>query len=100
MRTTVLIPLHRSEPWFEVVSRNLRTLAPVANLVVSDATGSDDTWERLRARHADLPITWLGTRPLEPGWVAHCNDLLARTDTELAMWLPHDDDLTADSMVV
>lgn len=92
----MLVPLHRSGPWIDVVSRNLRTLAPVARVVVSDATGLDDTWERLRARHPDLPVTWLGPRSLEAGWVAHCNDLLARADTELAMWLPHDDDLTAD----
>lgn len=96
MRTSVLIPLHASARWTDVVSRNLVALAPVARIVVSDATGVDDTLDHLRSRHRDLPVAWLGPRPLEPGWVAHCNDLLGRAGTEFAMWLPHDDDLRAD----
>jgi hypothetical protein len=95
MRTTVSIPLHASAAWVDDIVENVRRLAPVARVVVSDATGVDDALDRVRAVVAGSPaadqVAWLGPRALEPGWVAHCNDLLARADTELAMWLPHDD---------
>jgi hypothetical protein len=94
VRTTVLIPLHASERWLPVVTGNIERLAPHARLMVSDATGLDDALPRLRERLGDLTeIEWLGPRPLPPGWVAHCNDLVERASSELAMWLPHDDDV-------
>ncbi len=97
MRTTVLVPLHASGAWEEVVAGNLTRLTGHADLVVSDATGVDDTLDRLRRRFGERPgIAWLGPRPLRSGWVAHCNDLLARTRTELVTWLPHDDEVDAD----
>ncbi len=96
MRTTVLIPLHASERWLPVVAGNLERLAPQARVMVSDATGLDDALPRLRERFESLEnIEWLGPRPLRPGWVAHCNDLAERASSELAMWMPHDDDVDA-----
>ena len=95
MRTTVSIPLHASAKWVDTVVEDVRQLAPVARVVVSDATGLDDSLDRVRAAVAGSPgadqVVWLGPRPIEPGWVAHGNDLLARATTEYAMWLPHDD---------
>ena len=97
MRTTVLIPLHASAPWLPVVAGNIERLAPHARLLVSDATGVDDTLGRLRERFFDLTdIEWVGPRPLRSGWVAHCNDLVHRAATEFVMWMPHDDEIDAD----
>lgn len=97
MRTTVLVPLHRSAPWLESLTEQLGALRGTALVIVSDATGADDTLAALRARHGDDPaITWLSPRSLAPGWVSHCNDMLARASTEFVMWLPHDDHIDAD----
>lgn len=95
-RTTVAIPLHASARWFEVIDANLARLAGHAHLVVSDPTGLDDTLARLRARHEQVDgIEWR-TTPTAPGWVGHCNALLAEATTEFFMWLSHDDDVGAD----
>lgn len=97
MRTTVLIPLHVSARWLPVVTGNIERLAQHARLVVSDATGVDDTLDLLRRRFEEHPgIEWVGPRPLAPGWVSHCNDLVSRAETEFVMWLPHDDEIGAD----
>jgi hypothetical protein len=89
------MPLHASAMWVDTVVEDVRRLAPVARVVVSDATGLDDALDQVRAAVAGSPgvddVVWLGPRPLEPGWVAHGNDLLARAATEYVMWLPHDD---------
>jgi len=100
MRTTILIPLHASARWREVVAGNIERLAPHAKILISDATGLDDSLDWLRARFGGLShIEWLGPRKNAVGWVAHCNDLLGRVTTEFAMWLPHDDDADADWIV-
>ena len=98
MRTTVSIPLHASARWVDQVVANLRALAPVAHLVVSDATGVDDALDEIRRAVGDIgpEVTWLGPRDLDAGWVAHGNDLLARVATPYAMWLPHDDEVGPD----
>lgn len=94
MRTTVLIPLHRSAPWLPLVEANIARLHDHCRIVVSDAHEHDDALARLREAVAPLPtVTTLGARDLAPGWVAHVNDLLDRADTEFAMWLPHDDEI-------
>ncbi len=97
MRTTVLIPLHASARWLPVVTGTIERLAPSARLLVSDATGLDDTLDRLRERFgARAGIEWVGQRPLARGWVAHCNDLVERSTTEFVMWMPHDDETDGD----
>jgi hypothetical protein len=84
-RTTVAIPLHASARWFDVIGANLDRLAGHARLVVSDPTGLDDTLSRLRIgrEHVD-GIEWR-TTATAPGWVAHCNALLAEATTEYFM---------------
>jgi hypothetical protein len=95
-RTTVAIPLHASAPWFEVVEANLGRLAGHARVVVSDPTGLDDTLPRLRAAWGHVEgIEWR-TAATAPGWVAHCNALLAEATTEYFMWLPHDDEIDSE----
>ena len=80
-----------------MVERNVRALAGVARVVVSDATEADDALVHLRARLADVEaVRYLGARQMPAGWVAHCNDLQARSDTDYFMWLPHDDEIDAD----
>jgi hypothetical protein len=96
-RTTVAIPLHASARWLDVVGANIDRLSGHAHVVVSDPTGLDDTLQRLRSGREHLEgIEWR-TSPTAPGWVAHCNALLAEAaTTEYFMWLPHDDDVDAD----
>jgi len=95
-KTTVMVPLHRSTVWLDVVAGNIERVASVASVVLSDATGEDDALERLRRRFDGLDgVTFLGPRAIKSGWVAHSNDLLARASTPYAMWLPHDDEIDA-----
>jgi hypothetical protein len=92
MRTTVLIPLHNSAPWRSSIAEQLHELTDAAHVIVSDATCEDEALRELRDEFGHDPmITWLTSRTLAPGWVAHANDLLARATTEFVMWLPHDD---------
>ncbi len=94
MRTTVLIPLHRSAPWRPMVEANIARLHEHCRIVVSDAHEHDDTLALVREHVADLSnVTTVGARALAPGWVTHVNDLMARAETEFAMWLPHDDEI-------
>lgn len=91
---TVLIPLHRSARFLDVVEANLARLAGGVRIVVSDADAADDTLARLRAAWSGEPtIDWRGPRPIAPGWVSHYNDLLLAVGTRYAMWLPHDDEI-------
>ena len=94
MRTTVLIPLHRSSPWRPLVAANVERLHGHCRIVLSDAHEHDDTLARLREHVSDFPgVSTVGARDLASGWVAHVNDLMTRADTEFAMWLPHDDEI-------
>ena len=99
MRTTVLIPLHRSSRYVEAVAGNVARLAGLARVVVSDATELDDSLAQLRARVTAPGVCWLGARPITPGWVAHCNDLQSRVTTPYTMWLPHDDEIGPEWIV-
>jgi hypothetical protein len=95
-RVAVLVPLHRSARFIDVVEGNLRRLARVAHLVVSDADEADGTLAELRQRIADdVDVVWLGRRDIAQGWIAHYNDLVARVEHEHFMWLPHDDEIDA-----
>jgi hypothetical protein len=94
MRTTVLIPLHRSAPWSDLVDANSERLHEHCRIVVSDVHEHDDTLNRVREQWARLPhLETIGARDLEVGWVAHVNDLMQRAKTPFAMWLPHDDEI-------
>ena len=93
-RTTVSMPLHGSAQWIDVIAGNIERLAPVSQVVVSDVSSLDDTLDVLRARFGGHPgVEFLEPRAIAPGWVSHCNDLLARARTPFGMWLPHDDDV-------
>ena len=94
------IPLHRSARWIEVIESNVRALAPVAQVVLSDAGESDATLATLRERLAGLHgVEFLASRPGCEGWVSHCNDLQSRCATEFFMWLPHDDSIATDWVI-
>lgn len=91
---TVLMPLHRSARFSDVIEANLARLAGGVRIIVSDVDGSEPTLAALQARWSGEPsITWLGPRGIGGGWVAHYNDLLARAETRYAMVLPHDDEI-------
>lgn len=99
--TTVLIPLHESATWLQTVCGNLARLAGHVSIVVSDATGRDDTLSVLEREWGGREgITLLGARSLRPGWVAHYNDLLARVRTPRFLWLAHDDDIDATHVTI
>jgi len=94
MRTTVLIPLHRSAPWRDLVDTNIERLHKHCRILVSDAHEHDDTLTHVRERWARLPhVETVSARELAVGWVAHVNDLIQRVETPFAMWLPHDDEI-------
>lgn len=97
MRTTVLVPLHRSERWLPVVAANIERLHAHCRIIVSDVDEADDSLATLRQRFAAVSsVSFLGSRPIARGWVAHCNELMARPRTPFAMWLPHDDSIELD----
>ncbi len=76
---------------------NIERLLGHADLVVSDATGIDDTLDRLRREIPPRPgLRYLTPPSVAPGWVAHCNHLLESARTPHFMWLPHDDEIGAD----
>lgn len=94
MRTTVAIPLHRAARWAHVVEQNIASLRSAAHIVVSDPFESDATLSELREKFDHVPeVSFLGRRDIDPGWVAHCNDLQSRSSTEFFMWLPQDDSI-------
>ena len=90
---TVTIPLFRSAPWLEVIERNVTRLAGVARVIISDPTGADEAFLALQDRGFGASVEFAGARDLEPGWVAHCNDLAARARTPYVTWLSHDDEI-------
>lgn len=97
MKTTILLPLHRSHRWKSALIDQVRELQQVAELVISDATENDDTLAELRDEFGDAPrITWLGRRPLADGWRAHANDLIGHVSTPYLMWHSHDDHIGVD----
>lgn len=97
MKTTVAIPLHRSQRWLDVIAGNIERLLGSARIVVSDASGLDDSLDRLQRRFGDLAdVEWRAGGAGRSGWVAHCNALLGAATTPYFMWLPHDDEIDED----
>lgn len=98
---TVLIPLHDSLRFIEVVRRNIGELSPMARVIVSDPLESDGALRQLERDHGRDPnVTFVGRRELGTGWVPHYNDLLSRTRTPFFMWLAHDDEIDASYLSV
>jgi hypothetical protein len=95
VKTTVAIPLHRSEQWVDIVAGNAERLSRVARVVISDPEEVDDGLSLLRLRLDGLDVEFRGRRSLAKGWTAHCNDLLLNATTPYMMWLPHDDEIDA-----
>ena len=93
---TVAIPLHRSARWVDTVVGNVRRIHGAARIVISDATEADDALARLRHELQDIDVEWLPRRDVEPGYVPHYNELMARASTPFFMWLPADDEIDAD----
>lgn len=92
MTVSVLVPLHRSRPWVDVVSANLARLPDDVEIVLSDRSRLDDGWEVLGERHGSDPRVRLVSARDDPGWVGHYNALLGAGRGEYAMFLPQDDD--------
>lgn len=93
---SILIPLHRSERFVDVVVGNVDRLSATCEVAVSDPE-DDAVLDHVRARVREPDrVRWFGPRPLEPGWVSHYNDLLATVETDSFLWLPHDDEIDLD----
>lgn len=93
---TVLIPLHRSLRFIEVLRQNIRELSPTTRIIVSDPFEHDIAFHLLKTECVGNPnVTFIGRRDLEASWVPHYNDLLSRVRTTFFMWLAHDDEVDA-----
>ena len=94
-RVSVLIPLHRSARWVDVVSANIAALPDDVEVILSDRSRLDDGWDVLAARHGRDPRVRLLSGHDDPGWVAHYNALLVAGRAEYGVFLPQDDDFPA-----
>ena len=89
---TLALPLYKSSRFFDIIVKNLETLA-YANLeiLVSDRHCADDALERLRARFGhDARFRFMPARD-EINWVEHFNVLLCAATGEYFFWMMHDD---------
>lgn len=91
---TILVPLHNSKPFIEVVRRNILELSDDVRMIISDPFENDETLTVLRTEFAHRQhVLFMGRRDIQPGWIPHYNDLLSRVKTKFFMWLAHDDEI-------
>jgi hypothetical protein len=95
-RLTIAIPIHRAERWVPGIVGNVGKAPEWSRVVISDASGLDDSAARLEDLFAGNPIVEVVKRPDHLDWVAHCNLLLEESLTEFFCWLPQDDVLMSD----
>ena len=95
-KLTIAIPLHGAERWLEGIAANVSKAPEWSRVVISDASGLDDSAERLSALLATDPGVSVVKRPRHLDWVSHCNLLLAEAETEFFCWLPQDDLVLSD----
>ncbi len=95
-RLTIAIPIHRAERWIPGILENVSRAPEWSQVVISDASGLDDSAARLEELLAGSPNVKVVTRGERLDWVAHCNLLLEEAVTEFFCWLPQDDILMSD----
>ena len=93
-KVTVLIPLHHSMPFIEVVRQNIRELSSVTRIIVSDPFENDEVLNVLKSEfHGQQHLDFVGRREIASGWIPHYNDLQSRVRTRFFIWLAHDDEI-------
>jgi len=95
-RLTIAIPIHQAERWVPGIIENVAKVPDWSRVVISDASGLDDSATRLEDMFAGNPIVEVVKRPDHLDWVSHCNLLLEEAGTEYFCWLPQDDILMSD----
>jgi hypothetical protein len=96
-KISVLVPLHNSKSFIEIVDKNIAELKETANLIISDAFENDDSLSQLRKKWQNLSnVKFLGRRDIKPGWIAHYESLLSMVETNYFMWLAHDDEIKVE----
>ncbi len=95
---SLLIPLYRSNRFFDVVCENIRTvLLQGGSVIVSDQERGDDCIERLQAKFGQEP-RFLALDEAEAGnWVSNINRLIRSVRTDFFRVVPHDDSASAQS---
>ncbi len=96
-RLTVAIPLHEAAPWMEGIEEIVSRVPDWARVIISDASGLDDSVERLAVTYAADPRVSVINRDKCLDWREHANLLLAEADTEMFCWMPQDDLVSPDS---
>lgn len=95
-RLTIAIPIHRAERWVPGIIENVGKAPAWSQVVISDASGLDDSAARLEELLAGSLNVKVVTRGEQLDWVAHCNLLLEESRTDFFCWLPQDDILVSD----
>ncbi|MBK8293602.1 MAG: glycosyltransferase [Solirubrobacterales bacterium] len=96
-KLTVAIPLHRAAQWIEGIEDIVSRVPDWASVIISDASGLDDSVERLAVTYAADPRISVVSRDQSLDWREHANLLLAGADTEYFCWMPQDDLVSPDS---
>lgn len=89
-----MLPLHQAGRWQRVIEDNLAAMPAAARILISDATGVDDTLDQLEQAHRGDPRVGFLRPAVSAGWREHCNALLAEVQTPLAAFMPQDDSIT------
>lgn len=93
-RLTVVIPLHRAEPWIDVISENISLIPVRTRILLSDVTCHDGALDILATRHSADRRLRLRRGTGSHGWREHTNLLLQSVRTEFLAILPQDDSIT------
>jgi hypothetical protein len=95
-RLTIAIPIHQAARWITGIVENVSRAPTWSRVVISDASGLDDSAARLKELLAESPNVRVVTRNQRLDWVTHCNLLLEEAETDFFCWLPQDDILMSD----
>ncbi|MEX1219075.1 MAG: glycosyltransferase family A protein, partial [Solirubrobacterales bacterium] len=95
-KLTIAIPIHQAERWIPGIIENVAKAPEWSRVVISDASGLDDSAARLEGLFGGNPIVQIVKRRDHLDWVAHCNLLLEEAETDYFCWLPQDDILMSD----
>jgi hypothetical protein len=97
-RTSILIPLYRSAPFFAIICDNIDShLAVDCEVLVSDCHLHDDTASRLQARYGHDERVSILTGSGQENWVDNINKLIAAAGGDYLRIVPHDDTASAES---
>jgi GT2 family glycosyltransferase len=96
-RVTVCVPLYRSARFVDRIIRNISSIdAPDVEVIVSDRHSEDGAIETIAERFSgDARVRTIRAAD-RLNWAEHYNRLLGEARGGYCMWMPHDDDFSAD----